>query len=128
MHSLLGGGTAFGVPVSSAARPPQTGPFYALMVQPSITFTFGGVRTNGSGEALDDAGLPIPGLYAAGADIGGLSNYGYAGGLAPGDITGRWAGRAAAERATLDTRRTPGLARTPELIYAGKPAADKEAS
>ena len=47
---------------------------------------------------------PIPGLYAAGADIGGLSNYGYAGGLAPGYITGRWAGRTAAERAAAGTR------------------------
>ena len=69
------------------------------MVQPSITFTFGGVRTNANGEALDHDGRPVPGLYAAGADIGGLSNYGYAGGLAPGYITGRWAGNSAAERA-----------------------------
>ena len=38
----------------------------------------------------------MPGLFAAGADIGGLSNYGYAGGLAPGYITGRWAGTSAA--------------------------------
>ena len=118
-----GGGTALGVPVSSTARPPRTGPFYALMVQPSITFTFGGVRTNIKGEALDHDGRPVPGLYAAGADVGGLSNYGYAGGLAPGYITGRWAGTAAAERAG-----TGGSGQTPELIYAGRPAADKEAS
>jgi succinate dehydrogenase/fumarate reductase flavoprotein subunit len=94
-----GGGTAEGVPVSPSARAPQTGPFYALMVQPSITFTFGGIRTNARGEALDHDGVPVPGLYAAGADIGGLSNYGYAGGLAPGYITGRWSGATAAERA-----------------------------
>lgn len=130
-----GGGTALGVPVSSTARAPRTGPFYALMVQPSITFTFGGVRTNSNGEALDYDGRPIPGLYAAGADIGGLSNYGYAGGLAPGYITGRWAGRAAAERATTsgtrgacDLSRTTELTRTPELTYAGHRATDKEAS
>jgi succinate dehydrogenase/fumarate reductase flavoprotein subunit len=123
-----GGGAALGVPVSSTARPPRTGPFYALMVQPSITFTFGGVRTNSNGEALDHDGRPIPGLYAAGADIGGLSNYGYAGGLAPGYITGRWAGHAAAQRATTGTRRTPEPTRAPELIYAGEPATDKEAS
>ncbi|MEQ4519772.1 FAD-dependent oxidoreductase [Pseudarthrobacter sp. B907] len=94
-----GGGTADGVPVSASARAPQDGPFYALMVQPSITFTFGGIRTNAQGEALDHDGAAVPGLYAAGADIGGLSNYGYAGGLAPGYITGRWAGNSAAERA-----------------------------
>ncbi len=116
-----GGGTALGVPVSPAARPPRTGPFYALMVQPSITFTFGGVRTNSNGEALDHDDRPIPGLFAAGADIGGLSNYGYAGGLAPGYITGRWAGRAAAQRAA-------GTRQTPELIHAGSSATDKETS
>ena len=114
-----GGGTALGVPVSPVARPPRTGPFYALMVQPSITFTFGGVRTSSDGEALDHDGRPIPGLFAAGADIGGLSNYGYAGGLAPGYITGRWAGRTAAERAAAGTRQTP------EPIHAGSSAADK---
>lgn len=124
-----GGGTALGVPVSSTARPPITGPFYALMVQPSITFTFGGVRTNNTGEALDYNGRPIPGLYAAGADIGGLSNYGYAGGLAPGYITGRWAGSSAAERAiTRGARRTPELVRAPELTHAGEQATNKEAS
>ncbi len=94
-----GGRVARGIRVSGTARAPRQGPFYALMVQPSITFTFGGVRTNTEGEALDPDGRPIPGLYAAGADIGGLSNYGYAGGLAPGYITGRWAGRSASQRA-----------------------------
>ncbi|MGW1402955.1 FAD-dependent oxidoreductase [Streptomyces sp. NPDC002405] len=96
-----GGGVAHGVPVAATARPPQTGPFYALMVQPSITFTFGGVRTDTDGAVLDYDGGPVPGLFAAGADIGGLSNYGYAGGLAPGYITGRWAGRSAAARAAV---------------------------
>ncbi|MFB6782688.1 FAD-dependent oxidoreductase [Streptomyces sp. NPDC056352] len=96
-----GGGVAHGVPVATTARPPQTGPFYALMVQPSITFTFGGVRTNTDGAVLDYDGRPVPGLFAAGADIGGLSNYGYAGGLAPAYITGRWAGRSAAARCTV---------------------------
>ncbi|GAA4037858.1 FAD-binding protein [Arthrobacter methylotrophus] len=99
LAAAQGGGAARGVPVSAGARAPGTGPFYALMVQPSITFTFGGVRTNCHGEVLDHDGRPIPGLYAAGADIGGLSNYGYAGGLAPAYITGRWAGRSATERA-----------------------------
>ncbi|WP_052460711.1 FAD-dependent oxidoreductase [Microbacterium gorillae] len=93
------GGSALGVPVSVGARAPQTGPFHAIMVQPSITFTFGGVPISTDGEALDPDGRAIPGLYAAGADIGGLSNIGYAGGLAPAYITGRWAGRAAAARA-----------------------------
>ncbi|MGV9249404.1 FAD-dependent oxidoreductase [Streptomyces sp. NPDC003710] len=96
---VSGGGVARGVAVAPTARGPQTGPFYALMVQPSITFTFGGIRTDERGRVLDHDGHPVTGLYAAGADIGGLSNYGYAGGLAPGYITGRWAGESAA-RAT----------------------------
>lgn len=94
-----GGGSARGIPVAQGARAPQTGPFHALMVQPSITFTFGGLPTTTDGEVLDPDGRPVPGLFAAGADAGGLSNYGYAGGLAPGYITGRWAGRAAARTA-----------------------------
>lgn len=94
-----GGGSALGIPVGPGARAPQTAPFHALMVQPSITFTFGGVPISTDGEALDPDGRPIPGLYAAGADAGGVSNIGYAGGLAPAYITGRWAGRAAAARA-----------------------------
>lgn len=97
-------GTGIGVPVSSQARAPQTAPFHALMVQPSITFTFGGVPVSVHGEALDADGAPLPGLFAAGADVGGISNIGYAGGLAPAYITGRWAGRAAAARAL--TRKT----------------------
>lgn len=98
--AAAGGGAAQGIPVSSSARPPQEGPFHALMVQPSITFTFGGIRTNSAGEVLDYDGRPVAGLYGAGADIGGLSNYGYAGGLAPGYITGRWAGTSAARHAS----------------------------
>ncbi len=98
------GGWTSGVRVTRGARAPQTGPFHALMVQPSITFTFGGVPISPKGEALDADGRPVRGLYAAGADIGGLSNVGYAGGLAPAYITGRWAGRSAA-LAALDGRK-----------------------
>lgn len=117
-----GGGVARGIKVSGTARAPQQGPFYALMVQPSITFTFGGVRTNTDGEALDHDGRPIPGLYAAGADIGGLSNYGYAGGLAPGYISGRWAGRTASQRAASANQ----AIRIPALINAGHPTTNGE--
>jgi succinate dehydrogenase/fumarate reductase flavoprotein subunit len=99
-----GSGAARGIPVADGARAPQTAPFYALMVQPSITFTFGGVRTNAEGEVLDADDVVVPGLYAAGADIGGLSNYGYAGGLAPAYITGRWAGTSAATHAAAHQR------------------------
>lgn len=88
-----------GVPVAPEARPPQTPPFHAVEVQPAITFTFGGIRTSLDGEVLDHDGRPIAGLYAAGADAGGVSHGGYAGGLAPCFITGTWAGRHAAHTA-----------------------------
>ncbi|MGO1560468.1 Fumarate reductase flavoprotein subunit [Actinomycetales bacterium JB111] len=88
-----------GVPVGATARAPQDPPFHAVMVQPSITFTFGGIPTDDAGRVLDRDRHEVPGLFAAGADIGGLSNYGYAGGIAPGYITGRWAGESAARYA-----------------------------
>lgn len=103
-----GGGFAGGAAVSQAARAPQTPPYYAIEVQPSITFTFGGIRIDDAARALDADGSPVPGLFAAGADIGGLSNYGYAGGLAPAYITGRWAGESAAAWASLDTNKVVG--------------------
>ncbi|MET0294516.1 MAG: FAD-dependent oxidoreductase [Phenylobacterium sp.] len=56
-------------------------PFFAVEVQPAITFTFRGLRTDVDGRVLDADGRPIPGLLAAGADaafykkkyFGGLS-------------------------------------------------------
>ncbi|MCG2624469.1 FAD-dependent oxidoreductase [Arthrobacter sp. I2-34] len=71
-------------------------PFYALEVQPAITFTLGGIAVDDSTAVLNSAGERIEGVYAVGADLGGLSNYGYTGGLAPAHITGSVAGRTAA--------------------------------
>lgn len=96
LDAYMPGGFTDGVPVSTNAVPPRVGPFHAVRVQPSITFTFGGIRIDEDARALDHDGQPVPGLYAAGADAGGLSNLGYIGGLAPAYITGRWAGRHAA--------------------------------
>ncbi|BCT75241.1 flavocytochrome c [Sinomonas cyclohexanicum] len=101
--TAAGGGHAGGAAVSPAATAPAVPPFYALEVQPSVTFTFGGIRIDSDGRALDADGRAVPGLFAAGADAGGLSNIGYAGGLAPAYITGRWAGAAAAAHAALGT-------------------------
>jgi succinate dehydrogenase/fumarate reductase flavoprotein subunit len=70
----------------------RRGPFYALEVQPAITFTLGGIAIDSATRALAASGAPIDGVFAAGADIGGLSNYGYVGGLAPAHITGSIAG------------------------------------
>lgn len=90
---------AMGVPMPAAPSVPATAPFHTLEVQPSITFTFGGLPISPSGEVLDRDGHPVAGLHAAGVDVGGISNRGYAGGLAPSYITGRWAGASAAAAA-----------------------------
>jgi len=93
-----GSTSAEGIPVNPEARAPKEPPFYALQVRPSITFTLGGISIDTGGHVLDSSGAPIPGVFAAGADTGGISNYGYVGGLAPAFVTGRWAGVSAASR------------------------------
>ena len=103
LEATLEGYTAAarGEPVSLAApfpaepEPPVEPPFWALEVQPAITFTYGGLRVNADGRVLDHDDVPVAGLWAAGVDAGGLSNWTYAGGLAPAFITGRRAAASA---------------------------------
>ena len=54
----------------------------------------------------------IPGLYAAGCDVGNISHGGYMGGLAQALVTGRIAGHFAANLALL--ARDAGTTRRPE--------------
>jgi len=63
-------------------QPIDEAPFYALIVYPAITFTFGGLRVNGAAQVLREDGAPVPGLLAAGSDAGSAFGIGYAGGLA----------------------------------------------
>jgi succinate dehydrogenase/fumarate reductase flavoprotein subunit len=77
---------------SSELRDP---PFWGLEVQPSITFTFGGLRADRDGRALAADGAPVPGLFVAGADMGGLQETGYVGGLILGLVFGPRAAAAA---------------------------------
>jgi succinate dehydrogenase/fumarate reductase flavoprotein subunit len=67
-------------------------PFFALEVQPAITFTFSGIRIDAQTRVLDEHGQPIRGLLAAGADVA-IYDSAYAGGLALGLITGLQAAR-----------------------------------
>jgi hypothetical protein len=88
-------------------------PFTAALVRAAITFTCGGLRADLDMRVLRRAAsvsmLPlvtaspgelqvaaIPGLYAAGCDVGGFSTNGYMGGLAQALVTGRTAGASAA--------------------------------
>jgi succinate dehydrogenase/fumarate reductase flavoprotein subunit len=71
-----------------------------MEVQPSITFTYGGVRVDAKTRVLRD-GRPIPGLLAAGVDIGGVYTRAYAGALSRGLVFGR---RAALTAASLESK------------------------
>ena len=67
----------------------------AVRVAPGITHTIGGLRIDPWARVLDEAGEPIAGLYAAGADVGGISTGGYASGLAAALVLGRVAAETA---------------------------------
>ncbi len=71
-------------------------PFRAMAVRAGITFTLGGIDTDATMRVLDRDGDVIPGLWAAGADAGGVYQGGYMGGLVLGLVHGRIAGTGAA--------------------------------
>jgi succinate dehydrogenase/fumarate reductase flavoprotein subunit len=75
-------------PMPAAPEPLREPPYHALEVQPAITFTYGGLRADSEGHALDADGNPVPGLFAAGADLGGMQETGYVGGLVLGLVFG----------------------------------------
>jgi fumarate reductase flavoprotein subunit len=60
----------------------------AVRVKPGITHTIGGLR-------VDERAQVAPGLFAAGADVGGISTGGYASGLAAALVLGRIAAESA---------------------------------
>ena len=87
---------------ASTATAPEELPFavpsgtkLAVRVAPAITHTIGGLRVDPQARVLDRAGSPLPDLYAAGADIGGISPGGYASGLAAALVFGRIAAETA---------------------------------
>ena len=71
------------------------GAVVAVRVAAAITHTIGGLRIDAQARVLDDEGEPIDGLYAAGADAGGVSTGGYASGLAAALVLGRAAAESA---------------------------------
>ena len=84
--------------------PLDQGPFIALELNFQTSyfsfFTLGGLRTSPQAEVLDRAGVPIPGLFAAGRCTSGLPawGHGYSSGMSLADCTffGRQAGKSAA--------------------------------
>lgn len=66
------------------AAPIVVPPFVAIPVAAGITHTMGGIKIDAAGRALDGDGVPVRGLYCAGAAAGGLeggARAGYVGGL-----------------------------------------------
>lgn len=79
--------------------PIDTAPYYAVPVSIGAMGTKGGPRTDRDGRVLHVTGEPIPGLYAAGNAMAGVTGraYGGAGGtLGPAMVFGFRAGHAAA--------------------------------
>jgi fumarate reductase flavoprotein subunit len=64
-------------------------PCLAVRVYAAVTHTIGGLRIDDQARVLDGGGTPIPGLYAAGADAGGIFTGGYGSGLAAALVFGR---------------------------------------
>lgn len=79
------GRNAYNVHQGDAERPNpclapiEKAPFYAVRVLPGDVGTFAGLRTNGDAQVLATDGTPIPGLYAAGADLSSIFGGSYPG-------------------------------------------------
>jgi succinate dehydrogenase/fumarate reductase flavoprotein subunit len=69
-------------PRAEHCTPVDVAPYYALVVHPAITFTFGGLTIDTHAQVLRADGTPVEGLLAAGSDAGAAFGTGYAGGLA----------------------------------------------
>ena len=94
-HALADTDIAARVALASTRTEPSELPFPApsgtrvgVRVKPGITHTIGGLR-------IDEHARVTDGLYAAGADVGGISTGGYASGLAAALVFGRIAAESA---------------------------------
>ncbi|HEY7053587.1 MAG TPA: FAD-dependent oxidoreductase [Mycobacterium sp.] len=92
-------------PASKTLGPIDTAPYYAVPVAVGAMGTKGGPRTDRDGRVLHVSGRVIPGLYAAGNAMAGVTGkaYGGAGGtLGPAMVFGYRAGHAAATGRSVD--------------------------
>jgi succinate dehydrogenase/fumarate reductase flavoprotein subunit len=87
------------------AVPIDRPPFYVIETVPAISFTFAGLAIDDRARVLDDGGVPITGLFAAGADAGGVFTRAYAGGLAAALVFALTAAETAAEPAVAEPAR-----------------------
>jgi succinate dehydrogenase/fumarate reductase flavoprotein subunit len=86
-------------PRTGKSQPLRSAPFVAVKVAPTITHTVGGLAVDAGCRVLREKDeRPIPGLYAAGVEVGGVSVGGYTSGLASAVVFGK----TAAESAVVD--------------------------
>ena len=94
--AIAGGrGGELSPPRSDPAAPLRVPPFVAVEVAPAITHTIGGLAVDGGCRVLSRTGGRIPGLYAAGVEVGGVSVGGYTSGLASAVVFGMVAAESA---------------------------------
>jgi len=67
---------------------PPPGTVAAVRVVAAITHTIGGLRVDERARVLQQDGLPVEALWAAGVDAGGVATGGYASGLAQALVLG----------------------------------------
>ena len=75
--------------------PAPDGAVAAVRVAAAITHTIGGLRVDERARVVAADRTPLDGLFAAGADVGGISAGGYASGLASALVLGRVAAESA---------------------------------
>jgi succinate dehydrogenase/fumarate reductase flavoprotein subunit len=80
-HGVRVAPEAFDVPRVENYAALDRAPFHLVEVQPGITFSYAGLAVDQGARVLDHDGAPLPGLFAAGADVGNVYRHGYAGGL-----------------------------------------------
>ena len=89
-NAAIAAGGETSPPRTGPARPLRDPPFVAVKVAPYITHTVGGLAVDAGCRVLrGEDRRPIPGLYAAGVEVGGVAVGGYASGLASGLVFGR---------------------------------------
>jgi fumarate reductase flavoprotein subunit len=97
-NAAVTSGTEMSPPRTGPAGPLCEPPFVAVKVAPYITHTMGGLAVDGGCRVSREADQqPIPGLYAAGVEVGGVSTGGYTSGLASALVFGRTAAESAVE-------------------------------
>ena len=95
-NAAIAAGEGPSPPRSGQARPLRVPPFVAVKVAPSITHTVGGLAADAGCRVLREKDeRPIPGLYAAGVEVGGISAGGYTSGLASALVFGGTAAESA---------------------------------